>query len=113
MNDYSVKRLAIFKEDSINYKFVLQLNNNVAEDTVANYSLGMVVFTDKEFLPNNEKYLIWGMQPIVEKHGDYKYIVKEVETSIKHMDSLHIFLYARDGYRRVLGSMLRLKNIQL
>ncbi len=110
---YTVNKIAFFKKDSINYEFVLKLNNEVEEDTVANYSLGMVVFTDKKYLAEEQDYLIWGMQPTIKQYGDYKYIIREVETPIKYMDSLHIFLYARDGYKGVRGSLIRLKNIQL
>lgn len=110
---YSVKKLAFFKSDSIHYKFVLQLNNDAIEDVITNYSLGMVVFTDKKYLPENKEYLIWGMQPTIESYGEYKYIVKNVETPIIHIDSLHIFLYDLDEYKGVKGDMIRLKNIEL
>lgn len=110
---YAIKKLAFFKKDSLHYKFVFLLNNDAVEDTIGNYSFGLVVFADKKYLPDDEDYLIWGMQPIIEKHGEYKYIVKDVETPINHIDSLHIFLYDRDGYKGVKGHLIRLKNIEL
>lgn len=113
LEGYSVKKLAFFKSDSLNYKFVLQLNDDAVADTIAKYSFGMVVFTDKKYLPEGKNYLIWGTQPIIEKRGDYKYIVKDVETPIKYIDSLHLFLYNREGYNGVIGNMMRLKNIEL
>ena len=113
MDGYAVKKLAFFKTDSLKYKFVLQINNDAVDDTIENYSLGMVVFTDKQYLSDGKEYLVWGMQPAIEKHGEYKYIVKDVETPIKYIDSLHIFLYDRDVYKGVESSMIRLKNIEL
>lgn len=110
---YAVKKLAFFKKDSIHYQFVLLLNNEAVKDTIENYSLGMVVYADKRYLPANDEYLIWGMHPTMEKHGEFKYIVKDVETPIKHIDSLHIFLYDRNGYKGVESRMIRLKNIEL
>ena len=113
LEGYKIQKLAIFKTDSVNYNFVIQLNNDAIDDTVSKYSLGMVVFTDKKFLPPNNKYLIWGMQPQTKQYGNFKYIIKSVQTPIKHMDSLHLFLYSREGYKGVIGNMIRLKNIQL
>lgn len=113
LEGYSVKKLAFFKNDSLSYKFVFQLNDDAAYDTIAKYSFGIAVFTDKNHLPEGKNFLIWGTQPIIEKHGGYRYIVKDVETPIKYIDSLHLFLYNREGYNGVIGNMMRLKNIEL
>jgi len=113
LEGYYIKKVAFFKIDSTRYKFAFLLDDEVINDSVKKYSFGLVVFPKKEYITNNENFIIWGMQPnIINKNG-YKYIIKEVDTKIKQMDSLHIFLYDRDKYRGVKSDMIYLKNIRL
>lgn len=113
LEGYFIKKVAFFKMDSTHYKFAFLLDNDVSNDSVSKYSFGLVVFPEEEYITNNENYIVWGMQPnIINKNG-YKYIIKEVDTKIKQMDSLHVFLYDRDQYRGVKSDMIRLKNIRL
>tara|TARA_Y100000385_G_C12974751_1_gene585658 strand:+ start:326 stop:799 length:474 start_codon:yes stop_codon:yes gene_type:complete len=113
LNGYDINKLAFFKKDSTNYTFVFLLNNNTSADSVAKYSFGLVVFPEKKYQLSDKNYSIWGMQPNLVSINGYKYIIKEVDTHIKHLDSLHIFLYDRDKYRGVKSDMIRLKNIRL
>jgi hypothetical protein len=113
LNSYDINKLAFFKKASTKYTFVFLLNNNISADSVAKYSFGLVVFPEKEYQLSDKNYSIWGMQPNLVTINGHKYIIKEVETDIKQLDSLHIFLYDRDKYRGVKSDMIRLKNIRL
>ena len=111
---YPIQKLAFFKKDSTNYNFVYLLGNSLVKDTIEFYSLGMVVFPTQEYMPKDKNYLIWSLQPTIETINSHKYIITDIETNIKRMDSLNIFLFNRDGYKGVLGEkMIRLKNIKL
>jgi hypothetical protein len=111
---YPIQKLAFFKKDSTHYNFVYLLGNDAIKDSIEAYSLGMVVFPAKEYMLKDKDYLIWSLQPSIETFNNHKYIRTDIETKIKRMDSLHIFLFNREGYNGVLGShMIRLKNIKL
>lgn len=111
---YPIQKLAIFKKDSSHYNFVYLLGKDAIKDSINAYSLGLVVFPTQEYMPKDKTYIIWSFQPNIETINTHKYIRTAIETKIKRMDSLHIFLFNRDGYKEVLGdNMFYLKNIKL
>ena len=113
IDGYELKKWAFIKEDSINYKFIFQLNEDIDSDTVAKYGLGLVYFADKKYLPDNKEYLIALTQPNLISKGNYKYIIETVKPPTRKLDSIHVFLTGRNQYTEVIGNMIRLKNVQL
>lgn len=111
---YPIQKLAFFKKDSTHYDFVYLLGNEAIKDSIEAYSLGMVVYPTKEYKPKDKNHIIWSFQPILETINNHKYIRTAIETKIKRMDSFHVFIFNREGYKGVLGDkMIYLKNIKL
>lgn len=109
---YGVQKIAFFQEaDQLQY--ALLLDDNVKDETVSYYSLGLHVFLDKEKLPENKSFLVWDIKPEIQKMGTNKYIIGGFKDSIKKMDSLVFFLYDRERYQGVEGNRIVLKNIKL
>jgi hypothetical protein len=113
IDGYVIKKWAFQKLDTATYQFIFQLNNDANNDTIEKYGLGFVYYANKEFLPNNNSYLMVQTQPTLISKGNFKYIIETVKPPTTNLDSLHIFLTGRKEYTGVIGNMVRLKNIKL
>lgn len=113
LDGYEVKKIAFFKTDNGNHKYVLQLNNDIPKSTVENYSLGFYAFVEKEHLSMNRKYLIWDTKPELMEIEGHKYIINEFRKPIKKMDSLIFFLYDRERYSGIIGDRIIIRNLAL
>ena len=110
---YEINKIGFFKLDSTSYQFVLLLNDQITRAKVANYSLGLHAYVDPKYLINNKDFLVWDIKPELVEAGKFKYIIKEVHTPIKRIDSMFFFLYDRDTYRGIIGNRVRVRNVGL
>ena len=112
IKDYGVQKIAFFQEaDQLQY--VLKLGDNVSEEKIKQYSLGLQVYANKKYMPKEKSYLIWDIKPELQEMGENKYIIQGFQEPIKEIDSLVFFLYDRTKYQGVIGSTISIKNIKL
>ncbi len=107
VDNYTVKSIAFFNTES-QQQLVLEMNENVSQQTIDKYMLGVHGY--KEGITS---MLVWNYKPELQKFGKYTYIITNVKTPIVRLDSMRLFLYQREGYKHVIGNMIRIKNIKL
>ena len=113
IENYSIQSIAFFNKGSENEQLVLKLNDDIPEEIVEKYALGIHAFS-KELQEDNVKgFLIWDRRPLLDKVENNNYISVNVKTRIKVFDSINFFLYQREGYEHVIGNMIRLRNVKL
>jgi Icc-related predicted phosphoesterase len=98
------------------YKITLNLSNPDAVETyLSNYTLGVHLFPEKRdthLLKKWSKKKGWDFDLVnvtLEKQEDSIYF--ELESSIKNIDKIELFLYHKDGYKGIIGEKLRVDAI--
>jgi hypothetical protein len=112
VENYMVQEIALFSFEGEGKRLVLKLNNDISEDTVEKYTLGIHAFTKRLPADNMKGFLIWDRKPHLEKAGTNNYVSVEIKTGITSFDSINFFLYDREEYTRVESNLIRLKNIK-
>ncbi|MBT0607156.1 hypothetical protein [Aequorivita echinoideorum] len=113
LDGYFIKKIAFFKKDSLNYRFIFQLSDDAEKSVIEKYGLGLVYFADKKTLKDTNGYIIHQMKPNLKNYGKHKYIIETVLPPAQYLDSIHIYLSGRNNYTGVIGNMVYIKNIDL
>jgi hypothetical protein len=108
-----LEHLAFFKVTDSTHKMVFHLGDKTVLDSIKNYSLAIHTFVDEQFLKEGKKYLYMDYKPELISVGSHNYLIKEFATEAKRIDSVDLFLYDRDKYRRILGKKITVRNIGL
>lgn len=111
INGYGIEKIAFFKEQDSYYTFVFKMDDKTVNDTVENYRLGIVFFPEGDTVAPFSKWLF--MKPTISKVGTYKYLIEKVNLPSNNIDSLRLFLSAKEGYQGVFGNVILLKNLKL
>ena len=114
-NTFVAKKVAFVRNGENKFKFIIKLPDNVIKKDVESYSLAIHVFSNSKEIKGKRKYNYnWDTKPVVETHGKHKYIITETEAPIKFIDSLNLFLYDRDKYKKKsYGKSLKIRNLGL
>src|SRR5690606_26068932 len=99
-DDFFIKEIAVYKKDSITYNLIFKLNDDVIKEVALKYSMAIHVFVAKEFLIERDDYLLLDYKPEVEVYNSNNYFIREFKTQAKRIDTLDVFLFDRDKYRK-------------
>jgi len=98
------------------YRITLNVSNPDAVETyLSNYNLGVHLFPkkrDKHLLKKWSKKKDWDFDLVnvnLEKQQDSIYF--ELDSSIKNIDKIELFLYHKDGYKGIIGKKLSVDAI--
>ena len=98
------------------YRITLNVSNPDAVETyLSNYNLGVHLFPkkrDKHLLKKWSKKKDWDFDLVnvnLEKQQDSIYF--ELDSSIKNIDKIELFLYHKDGYKGIIGEKLSVDAI--
>lgn len=117
--NYTIDKMAFLKEGDQTYSLIFKLSEDSKKELIEQYSLGIHVFAkglEGQKINNKKKKnkINWDFKPIITVNNDYKYVINQIETPIKRIDSMRLFLYDRDKYKKkTYGKAVWIKNIGL
>ncbi len=118
-DNYTIDKMVFLKEEGQTYSLILKLSEDSSKDVIEAYSLGIHVYAnngDDQVLieKKRKKDFGWDFKPVLETKNNHKYLVHQIETSIKRIDSMRFFLYDREKYKKkTYGKVLWVKNLGL
>lgn|SRR5690554_6782158 len=113
IDGYGINKIAFDRIDNNSLKVVLKLSDGSNKETIDSLSLGAYVFMDNKYIGVNDGKLDWNTKPELNRINNYKYIIDTIAIPNRTMDSLVFYLFDRDGYRRIIGTRIYLKNIKI
>ena len=113
---YLIHSVGFFKNDNGTQKIAIRLNEEITEELISKYTLGIHIKpygSDSVYLPKGKNYISFDFVPKLSNFDDYKYIIKDFETSIKQIKSIRFFLYNLGKYEKRYGNNVTIKNVRL
>ena len=118
-DNYTIDKMVFLKEEGQTFNLILKLSEDSSKDVIEAYSLGIHVYAKNENAQKATGERIkqdytWDFKPVLEISNKHKYIIRQIETPIKRIDSMRLFLYDRDKYKKKsYGKGLWVKNLGL
>ncbi|WCO01648.1 hypothetical protein [Psychroserpens ponticola] len=116
IDDIKVESVGFFKLNDSIYKIAIKFNDEAINEDLNKYTLGMHIKpkdSDKHLLQKNKNYISWDFIPKLESYNNHKYVIRTLNSKVKHIKSLRIFLYNQGVYKERYGNNIILNNITL
>ncbi|GAA0872759.1 hypothetical protein GCM10009117_19060 [Gangjinia marincola] len=115
-DEVSVQKIGFFKLDDNSYRIAIMLNDDITPEVIKKYSFGIHLKLEGDqakFMPDGKSYLSWDFQPELHTFNDHKYIIREVNTPVRYIKKMRLFLYNRGKYKERYGDNIFITRVSL